>query len=152
MGLLSRLLGTGAGPRDLLADLAEDYRAEAEHAALLRQHAARARYPQAGAALTELAEVEERHAAWLRERLGALGGAVPPLGPVVSSGASQWQRVVAAHQAAQRKRRRLVEHIGRWDPEQPEAVALLRRIADEDQRQLSVYDALIMRSDPQALD
>ena len=30
--------------------------------------------------------------------------------------------------------------------------ALLRRIEQEDQRQLPVYEALIMRSDPQSID
>ena len=82
MGLLSRLLGTEGATRDLLADLSEDYRAE----------------------------------------------------------------------AAQAKRRRLVEQIAHWDPEEPEMAALLRRIEQEDQGQQPVYEALIMRSDPQSID
>jgi hypothetical protein len=151
MGLLSRLLGTGA-TRDLLADLAEDYRAEAGQAALLRAHAARARYPQAAEALRRLAEIEERHAGWLRERLVALGGSVPALVPPDVPGNSQWQRAVGALHAAQAKRRRLIEQISHWDPEEPEVVELLRRIEQEDVHEQSVYDGIVMRSDPQALD
>jgi 16S rRNA C967 or C1407 C5-methylase (RsmB/RsmF family) len=152
MGLLSRLLGPGHRPRDLLADLAEDYRAEAEQEAHLRAHADKARYPQAAAALRRLADVEARHASWLRERLAALGGVVPTVAPAPLPGDSQWARAVAAHQAAQAKRRRLIEQIVHWDPEEAEVVELLRRIEQEDLREHPVYEDLIMRSDPQSID
>jgi bacterioferritin (cytochrome b1) len=152
MGLLSRLLGPGHQPRDLLADLAQDYRAEAEQAARLRQHAERARYPQAADAFRRLAEIEERHAAWLRERLVMLGGRVPVLESDGAPGNNPWERAVAALQAAQGKRRRLVEQISHWDPEEPEIVALLSRIEQEDSRALGVYEDAIMRADPQAAD
>jgi hypothetical protein len=152
MGLLSRLLGTGGAARDLLADLTEDWRAEAAQAALLRAHAERARYPQAATALSAVAEIEERHAEWLRARLLALGGRPPALPPATVGGNNQWERAVAALHAAQAKRRRLIEQIVHWDPEEPEAVALLRQIEQEDLRQQPVYEALIMRSDPQSID
>jgi rubrerythrin len=152
MGLLSRLLGTEGTARDLLADLSEDYRAEAAQAALLRAHAERARYPQAATALRGLADIEDRHAEWLRTHLLALGGQPPAPASPVAAGNNQWERAVAALHAAQAKRRRLVEQIAHWDPEEPEMVALLRRIEQEDQSQLPVYEALIMRSDPQSID
>jgi len=152
MGLLSRLFGNQGGVRDLLADLTEDYRAEAAQAALLRAHAERARYPQAASALGALAETEERHAEWLRMRLLALGGQPPPAPRATAGGNNQWERAVAALHAAQAKRRRLVEQTAHWDSEEPEVVALLRQIAQEDQSQLPVYEALIMRSDPQSID
>jgi len=152
MGLLSRLFGNQGGVRDLLADLTEDYRAEAAQAALLRAHAERARYPQAASALGALAETEERHAGWLRMRLLALGGQPPPAPRATAGGNNQWERAVAALHAAQAKRRRLVEQTAHWDSEEPEVVALLRQIAQEDQSQLPVYEALIMRSDPQSID
>ena len=152
MGLLSRLLGPGHQPRDLLADLAEDYRAETEQTARLREGAERARYPQVAAALRRLAEIEERHATWLRERLVTLGGRVPVVEPPRATGNNQWERAVSAHQAAQAKRRRLIEQLGHWDPEEPEVVALLARIEQEDTGSLAVYEDVIMRSDPQARD
>jgi hypothetical protein len=152
MGILSALLGQGHRPRDLLADLAQDYCAEAEQAARLRLHAERARYPQAADALRRLAEIEERHAAWLRERLLTLGGRVPALEAAPSVGNNPWERAVAAQHAAQSKRRRLVEQIGHWDPDEPEVVALLGRIEQEDLHALAVYDDMIMRADPQSHD
>jgi hypothetical protein len=152
MGLLSRLFGTEGSARDLLADLAEDYRAESAQAALLRAHAARARYPQAAIALRTLAEMEDRHAEMLRLRLLALGGQPQAVEPPTVVGGNQWERAVAALHAAQAKRRRLIEQISHWDPEEPEMVTLLRRIEQEDQSQHVVYEALIMRSDPQSID
>ena len=152
MGLLARLFGSGTAPRDLLADLAAAYAAEAGQASLLRADAERARYPQVAAALRTLAEVEDRHAAWIGERLAALGGQLPALAPADAGGMNQWQRAVAAQHRAHAKRRRLVELVAHWDPDEPEVVALLQRMEEEDRRQIAVYDGVIMRSDPQAID
>jgi rubrerythrin len=151
MGLLSRLFGATA-TRDLLVDLAEDYRAEAAQAAHLRAHADRARYPQAAEALRRLAEVEERHARWLKDHLVSLGGEAPAVEPAEVTGKNQWERAVAALHDAQAKRRRLVEQVAHWDPDEPEVVDLLHRIEQEDLREQTVYEALIMRSDPQSID
>ena len=151
MGILSRLLGTVDGG-SLVGDLLEAYRGEAEHAARLRQHAAHARYPQMGDTLKDLANLEDRHAALLRDRILALGGGVPPIAPLPPVARNPWERAVAARQEAQRKRRRMVELITRWDPEHPEDGALLQRIAAEDTAVLDAYENLVMRSDPHALD
>ncbi len=150
MGLLSRLLGT-AGPRDLLADLVEAYRAEAEQAARLRQHAEHARYAQVATALRDLAEVEDRHAGWLRDAILARNGGVPPVAPAPPVARNQWERAVGSRQEAQRKRRRLVELFGRWDPDEVEAADLLRRIEREDGQTMGAYEELVMRADPHAL-
>jgi len=152
MGFLSRLIGGGAQPRDLLADLSENYRAEVEQAALLRAQAERARYPQAAEELRRLAEIEDRHAGWLRDHLSTLGGRPPDVAAPAVMGSNQWERVVAAHKSAQTKRRRLIEQIAHWDPEEPDTVSLLHRIEQEDTREQRAYEGLIMRSDPQALD
>jgi rubrerythrin len=152
MGFLSRLFGSGMAPRDLLADLAEDYRSEVQQAAHLRAHAERARYPQVATALRRLAEIEDRHAGWLGDRILALGGELPPVDPAPAGGNNQWARAGAALHGAQTKRQRLIEQITHWDPEEPEVVALLRKIEREDLHERPVYEGLIMRSDPQSLD
>ena len=59
---------------------------------------------------------------------------------------------MAARKAAQDKRRRLIEHVTHWDPEEPAAATLLARIYDEDGELLSSYDDVVIRSDPHALD
>ena len=151
MGWMARLLGS-ADTRDVLADLIEDYRAEAAQAAHLRAQAERARYPQIAIALRRLADIEDRHAGWLRNHVVSLGGQVPELEPAPLSGPNQWQRAVTALHDAQAKRRRLVEQIAHWDPDEPDVVALLRRIEQEDTRELHVYEGIVMRSDPQAVD
>ena len=153
MGFLSRLLGTADGGDDLVADLLEAYRGEAEHAARLRQHAdprtlpAGGRRP-CGASPTSrivtpagCVTASSRWAAACRRSL--------PLPPVARN---QWERAVAAREEAQRKRRRLVELITRWDPEHPEDGALLQRVEREDTGALDAYQDLVMRSDPHALD
>jgi hypothetical protein len=151
MGWMARLLGS-TDTRDILADLLEDYRAEAAQAAHLRAQAERARYPQMAIALRRLADIEDRHAGWLRNHVVSLGGQVPALDAAPLSAPNQWQRAVAALHDAQAKRRRLVEQIAHWDPDEPDVVALLRRIEQEDTRELHVYEGIVMRSDPQAVD
>jgi hypothetical protein len=151
MGVLSRLLG-GSEVQGLAADLITDYRAAAEQAALLRAHAERARYPQVAAQLRQLAEVEERHAAGLRERVLARGEAAPEVEPPHPVGRNQWERAVDVLHRARRKRMRLIEHIGRWDPEEPHVVEFLRQVEQEAQGAFPVYEGLVMRSDPQAID
>jgi len=151
MGFLNRLLGGGA-TREPAADLHADYRAAVEQALLLRAHGDRARYPQVAAGLRQLAEMEERHAAGFRDHLVARGEAVPSVEPPAVTGNNQWQRAVDAFQRARQKRQRLVEQIGRWDPEEPYLVEFLLEIERESQRAFPVYEGVIMRSDPQALD
>ena len=152
MGVWSRLFGSGEVPRDLVGNLLEDYRAEAEQAARLLQYADRARYPQVAETLRRLSEIETRHAGWLRDRLALLGTTAPAVEPSLAPGGNQWQRAVAALQAAQRKRKRLIEQMVQWDPDEPETVELLRRIEQEDGRTHEAYEGLIMRSDPHAID
>jgi hypothetical protein len=152
MSWLRRVFGENGDGGDLLADLVTDYRAEAEHAEHLREHAGRARYPQAAAALRELAAQEDRHAAALRDLILARGGGVPPIAPDPIPGRNPWERAVNAHKAAQAKRQRLLSRINAWDPQEPAAVEVLRRIEREDAGAMAVYDELVMRADPQSLD
>jgi rubrerythrin len=153
MGILATLLGgSRREARALTSDLVAAYRAEAEHAYHLRQHAERARYPQAAEALRRLAEQEDRHAAALRDLLVAGGGGVPPVAPDPLPGRNPWERAVAAQQEAQRKRREMVQRVNRWDPEAAEAADLMRRIELEDGTAMGVYDDLVMRADPHSLD
>ena len=155
MGWLTRLFGGLSGhgnERDLLVELADDYRAEAEHAAHLREHAERARYAQAAARLRELAEQEDRHADALRDLIHSLGGGVPPIAPDPIPGRNPWERAVNAHKAAQAKRQQLIRRINAWDPDRPDAVDVLRRIEREDAEAMGAYDDLVMRADPQSLD
>jgi hypothetical protein len=152
MSWLTRLFGGHGSERDLLAELVADYRAEAEHAEHLREHATRARYAQAAEALRELAAQEDRHAAALRDLILALGGGVPPIAPNPIPGRNPWERAVNAHKAAQAKRQQLIRRINEWDPDRPDAVDVLRRIEREDAEAMCVYDDLVMRADPQSLD
>src|SRR5206468_1915630 len=96
VGLWSRLFGAGEVPRDLVGDLLEDYRAEAEQAVHLLQHAERARYPQVAETLRRLAEIETRHAGWLRDRLALLGATAPAVEPEPAPARNQWQRAAAS--------------------------------------------------------
>jgi hypothetical protein len=152
MGMLAKWLGLGDSRRDLLSDLLVAYAAEATQASQLRHQAGQARYRQVAEVLEGLAATEDRHAGWLRDRILALGGEIPPVAPLPLRGRNQWERVVAAHRAATTKRKRIVDLVSRWDPERPDEVAVLTRVEREDGRDLELYEGIVMRSDPQSLD
>src|SRR5258707_7487617 len=109
MGFLSKLF-RAAADRDLLAELVEDYRAEAAQAAHLRHHAALARYPQVATQLRALADVEERHAGWLRDHILGLGGGISPGAPPPPARPQPSERAVVARQAAPEKRPPPIQH------------------------------------------
>ena len=152
VGWLAKMFGTPGTERDLVAELIADYRAEAEHAAHLREHAERARYSQAAEAMRALADREDAHAEALRDLILSLGGGVPPIAPEPLPGRNPWERAVAVHEAAQAKRRQLITRINAWDPGQPEVVRVLRAIEREDAAALSAYDDLVMKADPHSVD
>ena len=152
MGFLARVLGLSGGGRSLIDDLTTDYRAEMEQALLLRQHAEIAKYPQVAEALRQLATTEERHAGWLRDRLVARGEAPPDVTPVRNASRNLWERACDARARAQQKRRRMAEHVNRWDPDEPTMVELWRQIAAEDAAEFSAYEQIVMRGDPHAID
>jgi len=152
MRWLNRVFGGHGDARDLVEELVADYRAEAEHAEHLRDHATRARYEQAADTLRRLAAQEDRHAEQLRDLILSLGGGVPPVAPNPIPGRNPWERAVNAHKAAQAKRQQILARINAWDPEQPAAVDVLRRIEREDAQSMAIYDDLVMRADPQSLD
>jgi hypothetical protein len=152
MGFVARLLGLRDDSVSLVQDLIEDYRAEIEQAQLLRDHAERAKYPQVAASLRRLADMEERHAGLLRDRIAARGEPLPEIAAVHSTGRSLWERACEARARAQTKRRRVLEHIIRWDPEEPNLVALWQQIEREDLSEMPIYEQIVMRGDPHAID
>jgi len=153
VSILARLLGASTHTeRQLVDDLLDAYRAEAEHAEHLRQHAERARYPQAAAQLNALAEREAGHAAALRDLIAAHGGGIPPIAPRPLPGLNPWARAVAAQEEAQRKRREMIQRANRWDDHATDAADLMRRIEREDREASGIYNDLVMRADPQSLD
>ena len=83
MGLLSRLFRASA-ERDLFAELVEDYRAEIAQAAHLRHHAELRALSAGGDPARALADVEDRHAGWLRDHILGLGGGIPRSRPIRS--------------------------------------------------------------------
>ena len=115
MGLLvAAAWWSGARPRDLLADLSEDYRAESTQAAHLRAAGGARALPAGGRGRSAaLAEIEDRHAALAaRPICSTLGGGIPRSSPR----RRRRQQPVGARgrrraRPRRTKRRRLVEQI-----------------------------------------
>lgn len=156
MGTLSQvkdwLRGDRRAPRDVLADLAAGYRCEVEAAAQLRAHAERVPYPQAATTLRRLAELEDRHAALLRQQIEALGGSAPEVTPEIYGGLNHWDRMADAYRRADEKRRRFVEQAIHWDIAHPEVAGILERIAREETEYRRFLAELVTRADTLALD
>jgi rubrerythrin len=74
----------------LVKFLREEYVDEAKDVAQFEEHARRMVYPHFRARLLAIAEEEKRHVDWLRAKIRALGGEVPPTPPGTKEGRNPW--------------------------------------------------------------
>lgn len=154
MGLWERVRGLAGGPaRRLAGDLANAYLEELRLARQLRLHAERVPYPNLAATLLGLAEVQDKHAALLRERVTQLGDTVDAgAAGAPRDGRNYWERLTFDLADLRARSKRYLELALHWDVDDAESAALCTRLAHEDAAAGRVIDDLIARSDPHAQD
>src|ERR1700752_1105604 len=79
----------------LLRDLLQDaYREEAQDVVLLSQHAERMPHPQFRERLRRIAEEEQAHVTWLRDKILVLGGNVPDVVATPKGATHAWEALL----------------------------------------------------------
>ena len=143
----------GRGSRRLAVELAAACLEEQRLARQLRAHAERVPYPNLAATLSQLAEKQDAHAALVRARVVALGGAVAADAPgEPRDGRNYWERLTVDLADLRAQSQRYLELAHRCDVDDVESAALCTRLAHEDGDACRVVSELIARSDPHAAD
>jgi bacterioferritin (cytochrome b1) len=138
------------GRQELLALLADEYLEEAKSSLQLRGHAERMRYPHFRERLSHIADDEERHAAWLGERIASLGGSLPRLSFASREGGNSWENLRLDLDEEKHCIWNLEERLMKIDRLNPEIASGLRQILEDEIRHRDEITDMLVRSDPQA--
>lgn len=137
--------------RRLVDFLRDEYIDEVKDAAQFEEHARRMVYPHFRERLQRISAEEKAHVEWLREKIRALGGAVPEPSVQVRQGGNPWENLLLDVEEEKRDGVLMLEKLymvaERVDPE---LAAGLRRMYEDEARHREEIMDLLMRSDPQA--
>jgi rubrerythrin len=135
----------------LVEFLREEYVDEVKDVAQFEEHARRMVYPHFRARLLAIAEEEKAHVEWLREKIRALGGEVPPAAPGVKEGRNPWENLLMDVEEEKRDRIEALERLyAAAQNADPEIAEGLRRIHEDEKRHREEILEMLMRTDPQA--
>ena len=136
--------------RTVLNILRYRYADEMQHAACLRQHAEKMRYPQFREALRRIAADESKHADWIAKKIEALGGMLPAVTEVRSEQKNSWQYLLEDLEEERRCSADLEDDMLAIRSDYPDVDELLGRIDEEEGKHRDEIREMLMRSDPQA--
>jgi bacterioferritin (cytochrome b1) len=148
-GRIQRVL-TRDPRQEILAILCQEYVDKMKDSLQYRRHAEQMRYKHFREKLLRIAEDEEKHAGWLKDRIIALGGKVPERSATLADGWNTWEDLRLDLTEEKRHKWDLIDQlpmIERFDSET--ATTLHRILADEDDHRAQIT-AMLMRSDPLA--
>jgi len=127
------------------------YLEEAQDVTQFSYDAERMHYPQFRERLLRIAEAEQAHVLWLRDKLLVLGGDIPavPFTPRFTKNA--WQALLMDLEEEKRSYADLLEAMRIAEQADPEIAEGLRRIRDEERRHREEILDMLLKSDPYTL-
>jgi rubrerythrin len=134
----------------LLDILRQTYREEAVDVVQLTQHAERLRYPQFRERLLRIAEEEQAHVTWLRDKLLALGGDVPDVSITPKDAKNTWEALLMDLEEEKRSYADLLEAMHLAEQVDPELAEGLRRIREAERQHREDILEILVRSDPES--
>lgn len=139
------------GQEDLLAMLCQEYAEETRHSIQFKAHAERMHYPQFRERLLKIAEEEEKHAQWLKEKIIGLGGEIPRILFTAERGLNSWEQLRLDLEEEKRCVADLTEKLATSKEIDLETAEDLGRMLGEEKRHRESIRDMLMRSDPQAV-
>jgi rubrerythrin len=135
----------------LLEMLRDAHLKEARDVAQFTRDAERMYYPQFRERLLRIAEEEQAHVAWLRDKIVALGGEVPTvsLPPTVAKNA--WEALLRDLDEEKRSYAALLEAMHIAEEAYPEIAEGLQRMCEEEQQHREEILDMLVKSDPSTL-
>jgi bacterioferritin (cytochrome b1) len=136
--------------KDLLALLCREYVDKRKDAMQFRRHAEQMRYRQFREQLLRIAEEEEQHADWLKERIIALGGEAPQISLNPEDRWNNWAELSLDLYEEKRHEWDLRDQLPEVERIDPGTAKVLGRIFADERRHQSAVMEMLMRTDPQA--
>ena len=146
-----RWFGSEQGYDTVLGILRHRYTDEIEHADRFVQHAQMQHYPQFREALLRIASEESKHADSIAEKIKELCGWLPAIVKTSPVKGNSWRCLLDDLEEEKRCAAELEEEMLRIKSEYPDIIELLHRIDEEEHKHREEIQAMLMKSDPQAL-
>jgi rubrerythrin len=134
----------------LLDILRQTYREGAEDAVQLAEHAKRLYYPQFRERLRRIAEEEQAHVTWLRDKLLALGAQVPEVSITPKDARNTWEALLMDLEEEKRSYADVLEAMHLAQQVDPELAEGLRRIREVERQHREEILDILEKSDPAA--
>lgn len=137
--------------RNMLLDiLREEYIEEAQDVEQFSQHAERMRYPQFRERLLRIAEEEQAHVEWLRQKIVEQGGEVPQITFTPKTAWNSWACLLMDMEEEKRCCGELLERLYVAEQVDSDIADGLRNMRAEEQRHREEIQDMLMRSDSHA--
>jgi bacterioferritin (cytochrome b1) len=134
--------------QDIVDLLGREYADKMKDARQYRLHAEQMRYKHFRDQLWQIADEEEKHAQWLKDRIIALGGEIPQIPSTLEDGWNSWEDLGLDLMEEKRHEWDLRDQIPLVERVDAETADTLRRIRAEETDHRALITAMLMRSDP----
>ena len=136
--------------QEIVELLGREYSDKMKDARQYRLHAEQMRYKHFRDQLLQIADEEEIHAQWLKDRIIAFEGEVPQIPSRLADGSNTWEDLKLDLMEEKRHDWDLRDHLPLVERFDAETANGLRRMLAEDSAHRALITAMLMRSDPLA--
>ena len=136
--------------QEILALLGREYVDKMKDSRKYRLHAKQMRYKHFRDRLLRIADEEEKHSQWLKDRIIALGGEIPQITSTLDDGWNSWEDLRLDLTEEKRHEWHLRDQLPMVERFDPQTAGILRRILTEESNHRDLITDMLMRSDPQA--
>jgi bacterioferritin (cytochrome b1) len=136
--------------QDMVDLLGREYADKMKDARQFRLHAEQMRYDHFRAQQRRIADQEEQHTQWLKERIIALGGAIPQVALEPQDAGNTWEDLRLDLLEEKHHQWQLIDQLPKIERLDPATAAILQRILAQESDHRTQITAMLMRSDPSA--
>jgi bacterioferritin (cytochrome b1) len=134
--------------QEILALLGREYVDKMKDSRQYRLHSEQMRYEQFRDQLLRIADEEEKHSQWLKDRIIALGGEIPQISPTPEDGWNSWEDLRLDLTEEKRHEWDLRDQLPMVERVDFDTADTLRRILAEESNHRALLTKMLMRSDP----
>ena len=134
--------------QDIVDLLGRQYAGKMKAARQFRLHSQQMRYQQFRAKLQQIADDEEKHAQWLKDKIVALGGEIPQATFEPEDARNTWEDLRLDLLEEKRHQWDLIDQLPKIERIDSATAEMLRRMLAEQSNHRTQITDMLMRSDP----